>query len=116
MRPASLPEDLARRMASAVIGVARAFKIKGLASADFLVKDGDALLLEINPRPGATLDIFDCGATPLLGLHVSAVKEAKLPARGLKFGDAMASAIVYAVSGGAARSGIRLARMVRRPT
>ena len=105
VRPASLPEDLARRMASAVIAVARAFKIKGLASADFLVTDGDALLLEINPRPGATLDIFDCGATPLLGLHVSAVKEAKLPARGLKLGDAMASAIVYAVSGGAAAAG-----------
>ena len=105
VRPASLPEDLARRMASAVIGVARAFKIKGLASADFLVKDGEALLLEINPRPGATLDIFDCGATPLLSLHVSAVTEAKLPPRRLKLGDAMASAIVYAVSGGAAPPG-----------
>ena len=55
------------------------FRIKGLASADFLVRDGKALLLEINPRPGATLDIFDCGATPLLRLHVDAVKAGKLP-------------------------------------
>jgi predicted ATP-grasp superfamily ATP-dependent carboligase len=102
VRPASLPEGMARRMTSAVIALARAFKIKGLASADFLVNGGEALLLEINPRPGATLDIFDCGATPLLRLHVDAVKGATLPRRKLKFEDAMASAIVYAVSGGAA--------------
>ena len=116
VRPASLPEDLARRMASAVIGVARAFKIKGLASADFLVKDGEALLLEINPRPGATLDIFDCGATPLLSLHVSAVTEAKLPARRLKFGDAdgLGNRLCRVRRRGA--SGIRLARMVGGPT
>jgi predicted ATP-grasp superfamily ATP-dependent carboligase len=105
VRPASLPQAVARRMTSAVIAVARAFKIKGLASADFLVHDSEALLLEINPRPGATLDMFDCGATPLLSLHVNAVKDAKLPPRGLKFRDARASAIVYAVSGGAGPSG-----------
>jgi predicted ATP-grasp superfamily ATP-dependent carboligase len=105
VRPASLPKAVARRMTAAVMDLARAFKIKGLASADFLVTDGEALLLEINPRPGATLDIFDCGATKLLRLHVDAVKEAKLPSHKLKFGDAMASAIVYAVSGGAAPPG-----------
>jgi predicted ATP-grasp superfamily ATP-dependent carboligase len=71
-----------------------------------MVTDRQALLLEINPRPGATLDIFDCGAKPLLRLHVEAVREDKLPSRGLKFGDAMASAIVYAVTGGAAPSGL----------
>jgi predicted ATP-grasp superfamily ATP-dependent carboligase len=106
VRPASLPEAVARQMISAVIGVTRSFKIKGLASADFMVTDRQALLLEINPRPGATLDIFDCGAKPLLRLHVEAVREDKLPSRGLKFGDAMASAIVYAVTGGAAPSGL----------
>jgi uncharacterized protein len=105
VRPASLPQGMARQMTSAVIGAARAFKIRGLASADFLANEGEALLLEINPRPGATLDIFDCGATPLLRLHVNAVKDATLPPRNLKFEDAMASAIVYAVSGGAAPPG-----------
>ena len=57
----------------------RAFKIKGLASADFMVSEGHALLLEINPRPGATLDIFDAGATPLLRLHLDAAIEGRLP-------------------------------------
>ncbi|MGH6831728.1 MAG: ATP-grasp domain-containing protein, partial [Methyloceanibacter sp.] len=65
VRPPTLSPAIARRMTSAVMRVARSFKIKGLASADFMVRDGEALLLEINPRPGATLDIFDCGATPL---------------------------------------------------
>jgi uncharacterized protein len=105
VRPASLPEAVARQITSAVIGVACAFNIKGLASADFLLHDGQALLVEVNPRPGATLDIFDCGATPLLRLHVNAVSEARLPPHKLKFGDAMASAIVYAVTGGAAPPG-----------
>ncbi len=104
-------------MTSAVIGVARAFKIKGLASADFLVNGDEALLLEINPRPGATLDIFDCGATPLLRLHLEAIRDGTSCRRsGLKFEDAMASAIVYAVSGGCGPPGFGLARLVRGPT
>ncbi len=31
----------------------------GLVSFDFIVSDGAAYLLEVNPRPGATLDVFD---------------------------------------------------------
>lgn len=104
VRPAALSDAIGRRMASAIVRIARSFKIKGLASADFMVKDGEALLLEINPRPGATLDIFDCGPQPLLGLHLEALSEGKLPPRALKFEDAMASAIVYAEKGGEAPS------------
>jgi predicted ATP-grasp superfamily ATP-dependent carboligase len=102
VRPAALSSKAARQMASAVRRVARSFKIKGLASADFVVNGEDAVLLEINPRPGATLDIFDHGAKPLFRLHLEAVSHGKLPPRGLKFADAMASAIVYAETGGAA--------------
>ncbi len=96
VRPAALPTEVARQMASAVKRVAKAFKIKGLASADFMVSEGQALLLEINPRPGATLDIFDSDAKSLLRLHLDAVIAGKLPHAGLKFQDVMASAIVYA--------------------
>jgi uncharacterized protein len=63
-----------------------------------LLDSKDALLLEINPRPGATLDIFDRGAKPLMRLHLEAIREKRLPRSGLKFDDAMASAIVYAPS------------------
>ena len=96
LRPASLRQSVAREMASAVSAIARSFAVVGLASADFLVNGDAALLLEINPRPGATLDIFDCDATPLMRLHLEAIREGRLPRSGLKFDDAMASAIVYA--------------------
>ncbi len=104
-RPARLSAAAARAMTLAVTRVARFFKIKGLASADFLLDADTAFLLEINPRPGATLDLFDCGASKLLRLHVEAVLQGRLPSRPLKFGDAMASAIVYAGHGGGTASG-----------
>jgi predicted ATP-grasp superfamily ATP-dependent carboligase len=65
-------------------------------AADFLICDDAPLLLEINPRPGATLDIFDRGSRKLLSLHIEAVREGKLPSRALELQDAMASTIVYA--------------------
>jgi uncharacterized protein len=84
-------------MTSAVKSVVREFKLKGLGSGDFLVNGEDALLLEINPRPGATLDIFDSGRSPLIQLHLDALMDGKLPRQHLKFSDAKASAIVYAM-------------------
>ena len=96
VRPASLPAPLGRAMTSAVKSLAREFKLKGLGSADFLVNGEDALLLEINPRPGATIDIFDSGRSPLIQLHLDALMDGKLPRQRLKFSDAKASAIVYA--------------------
>src|SRR5262249_31006830 len=96
---ASLPALLVRTMTSAVKRVAQAFKLQGLGSADFIVSGEEALLLEINPRPGATLDIFDSVRSPLLKLHLDAVMEGKLPRQSLKFSDAKPSAIVYASSG-----------------
>jgi predicted ATP-grasp superfamily ATP-dependent carboligase len=101
LRPAALAPTLAKNIENAARSVARHFKLRGLASADFLVEDGETFLLEINPRPGATLDIFDCDATPLLRLHVEAVTAGTLPPATPKFDDAMASAIVYAKRGGA---------------
>jgi uncharacterized protein len=95
LRPASLRQSVERQIVSAVAAIARSFAVVGLASADFLVDGDDALLLEINPRPGATLDIFDSGAMPLMRLHLEAIREGRLPASRLKFDDAMASAIVY---------------------
>ena len=50
-----------------------------MASADFL-DDGDAWwLLEINPRPGATLDVFDDAEDPLLTRHLDALADRSAP-------------------------------------
>jgi predicted ATP-grasp superfamily ATP-dependent carboligase len=94
--PANLAPSLARKLTGTVKKLARAHPIAGLASADFLLCDDVPLLLEINPRPGATLDIFDRGRAKLLSLHLEAARDGKLPTRALAFKDAMASAIVYA--------------------
>jgi predicted ATP-grasp superfamily ATP-dependent carboligase len=98
VRPASLPAKLQDDMTASVSRLSAAFQLQGLGSADFVVDDdaGTALLLEINPRPGATLDIFDDEAHKLLELHVDAILDGKLPSSRLALEGAMASAIVYA--------------------
>jgi predicted ATP-grasp superfamily ATP-dependent carboligase len=96
MRPARLASAAKEAMISAVERATFAFEIRGLASADFMVNEAATLLLEINPRPGATLDIFDSDASPLIGLHLDAVMHARLPRSALRLEGAMASAIVFA--------------------
>ena len=76
--------------------VAQCFDLKGLGSADFLVNGEDFYLLEINPRPGATLDIFDSEAEPLLRIHLEAVLDNRLPTALRNLPAATAAAIVYA--------------------
>jgi predicted ATP-grasp superfamily ATP-dependent carboligase len=67
----------------------------GLNSIDFLVDGSNFHLLEINPRPGATLDIFhDCDGR-LLHAHVEACR-GHLPDKALRFEAAEAAAFVYA--------------------
>ena len=95
-QPAELSPELKARLTEEVERVAATFGLKGLGSADFLVSGEEAFLLEINPRPGATLDIFDSEADPLLRIHLAALLERRLPDRPLKLSEASAAAIVYA--------------------
>jgi predicted ATP-grasp superfamily ATP-dependent carboligase len=87
---------VAHDITAAVARVAREFALRGLGSADFMVRGREALLLEVNPRPGATLDIFDCDAAPLFRLHLDAVREGHLPEVPLVSKGSAASAIVFA--------------------
>jgi predicted ATP-grasp superfamily ATP-dependent carboligase len=67
----------------------------GLNSFDFL-RDGEALwLLEINPRPGATLDLFEPEGGSLFAAHVAACGGTPLSIP-QSAGPAKATAIVYA--------------------
>lgn len=61
-------------MTAAVTALVRALGLVGLVSFDFLVTDGVPLLLEVNPRPGATLDVLDDAAGALLRAHVAACR------------------------------------------
>lgn len=95
VRPAVLAPELTEAMTRAVERLVAAVPLVGLNSADFLV-DGDAFwLLEVNPRPGATLDIFEPADKSLFALHVDAIR-GNLPERAPVLSGAAASATVYA--------------------
>lgn len=94
-RPAPLPPATEVAMTAVLQRLVAAVPVVGLNSVDFLVAGDTFHVLEINPRPGATLDIFDPPGTSLFALHVSACRGA-LPAEPPPFGAAAASAIVYA--------------------
>ena len=72
----------------------------GLVSFDFIVQDDRAYLLEMNPRPGATLDIFDDIRGNLFRAHVEACSGRELwQERDLPTAQSRASAILYADRG-----------------
>jgi predicted ATP-grasp superfamily ATP-dependent carboligase len=68
--------------------------LTGLCSADVIRGDGGYHLVEINPRPGATLDVFDSAEAPLLKAHIDACRGK--PFRVPRFDDCMATLIIYA--------------------
>jgi predicted ATP-grasp superfamily ATP-dependent carboligase len=71
-RPAPLMHATADAMTAAIERIISVIPLVGLNSVDFLV-DGDQFhLLEINPRPGATFDIFEPPGRSLFALHVAA--------------------------------------------
>jgi predicted ATP-grasp superfamily ATP-dependent carboligase len=55
-------------------GLVERIGLRGLCSADFIRSISGYYLLEINPRPGATLDIFDTTPTPLFEAHIRACR------------------------------------------
>ena len=52
-------------------GLADRAGLLGLCSADFIRSEDGYWLVEINPRPGATLDIFDSPEAPLMEAHLA---------------------------------------------
>jgi uncharacterized protein len=95
VQPADIAPGLAERLSEAACRLAVALSLTGLNSADFMV-DGDKFwMLEINPRPGATLDIFESDGNSLFSLHMAACA-GDLISETPHFDGAKASAIFYA--------------------
>ena len=97
VRPAAIAPRVAARLEAAITAITAAAGLVGLNSADFLLDGEDWALLEINPRPGATLDLAPREA---LAWHLASLR-GQLPARHLTPGDstlgrAGAAAIFYA--------------------
>jgi len=95
VQPAALASRVADALTRAVERLAQAVPLTGLNSADFLVDRDEFRLLEINPRPGATLDIFEPAEGSLFALHIAAC-EGELSAAPPCIDGARVAAIVYA--------------------
>jgi methenyltetrahydromethanopterin cyclohydrolase len=94
-RPARIAEAMARQLAAIVARITEELGLVGLNSADFLVADGAFTLLEVNPRPGAALDVLDDVDGELFHWHVESCR-GRLPQRPARFHGAAAARIVYA--------------------
>jgi len=92
---APLPQQTQRRIASLLDDLVQASGLIGLNGLDFVLAGETAFVLEINPRPTATIDLYDadieCG---MLALHLRACS-AELPEISA-LTVARAHAIVYA--------------------
>ncbi len=95
VHPAVLPDDIAASLGEAIGRVAAAFSLRGLNSADFIVGRQGWWLLEINPRLGATLDIFDTPDGTLMQAHLAAAR-GSTPVPVAPVSGAKAMQVIYA--------------------
>jgi predicted ATP-grasp superfamily ATP-dependent carboligase len=72
VRPAPIDSMQAAEIVEAVARLVALTDLRGLNSADFLVRPDGVDLLEINPRPGATLDVLADREGALFQLHLDA--------------------------------------------
>jgi uncharacterized protein len=72
VRPATLAAEMAVLLGRTVDRLARAASLVGLNSVDFHVDGERFWLLDVNPRPGATLDIFEPPGQSLFAFHMAA--------------------------------------------
>ena len=96
LQPAALSPAVARRIPGLLAELAPALELVGLNSLDLMV-DGDRFaVIEINPRPGANLDIYDhLQGMSLFALHVAAC-DGDLPSAIPPVKMATAMSVIYA--------------------
>jgi uncharacterized protein len=78
VRPARLAPRMSDLLSAVVHRITAAMSLVGLNSMDFLVDGERFWLMEINPRPGATLDIFETADNSLFAQHVAACTGGRL--------------------------------------
>ena len=102
--PLEPPQDADAAMAQAVARIAALCPLTGLGSADFIVGDDGPVLLEINPRCGATIDTYEAIEPPLLAMHVEACR-GRLPASWRLPAGKRAAGLAWASAPGAIPAG-----------
>lgn len=96
--PIAVPPSLAGVIADACNALTASLGLVGLNSLDMLIEDHDFTIVEVNPRPGATLDIFDAIApgTRLWDWHLQGAHGSLPSTIPTRQGIARAAAILYA--------------------
>lgn len=90
------PDGIAGEVAHAAQALTKKLGLVGLNGMDFIVTSSGWVLLELNPRPPATLELWDVyPLPPLFNLHLQACN-GQLPAQLLQPSGSMAVAVVYA--------------------
>ncbi|HEY7669978.1 MAG TPA: ATP-grasp domain-containing protein [Hyphomicrobium sp.] len=97
--PAPLDPAVKERMTAAAEAVCGALHLIGLVSFDFLLAGAVPYLLEVNPRPGATLDVFDDASGSLFAAHVAACRGEGFTLDPLLPPAARAAGVLYADQG-----------------
>jgi predicted ATP-grasp superfamily ATP-dependent carboligase len=94
-----LPQSVRDEVTSAVSRLSSIFELRGLNGIDFvLARDARPYLLELNPRPTATVDLWDEDwADGLVAAHIAACR-GELPGRVPQSARVRGHAIVYAKS------------------
>ncbi len=104
--PAELSEKASARLRHSAETLGNAFRLEGLFSVDALVEQDRLWILEINPRPGASLDAFEMAhGTSLFALHAGSFRNESMGALP-PAARAAASEIVYAPRALEVRSGM----------
>ena len=96
LQPAAISARVAAAIPATLDALTRELGLVGLNSLDLIVDGDDFHILEVNPRPGANLDVFDgADSAGLFALHVAAC-EGRLPARWTPPPRATAMSVLYA--------------------
>jgi predicted ATP-grasp superfamily ATP-dependent carboligase len=96
LQPAVLSPAIARLLPEVVASLVPALGLVGLNSLDIMVEGDEFRIIEVNPRPGANLDIYDhLEGMSLFALHVAAC-QGDLPATIPALRMATAMSVIYA--------------------
>ena len=92
--PVSLPSSVEATLRSAAERICASLALVGLVAFDFLLVGETSFLVDVNPRPSATLDVFDDAGGSLFHAHLDACagRTPRLPSTN----GARAAAILYA--------------------
>jgi len=96
---ARLPRFLANRVVAAAQRLVQALRLRGFHGLDFVIADSEVFVLELNPRPGATLALWDpAWREGGIGAHIRACRGGRPPAA--RYVPVTGMRIVYAPGDG----------------